>query len=148
MLYPSTGQVKQIREAARCDEIKVVIPVDDPKHSGHHYRGIFTRLAGYSREFLGGSVEIFLHPTHFVCCLYHYFINPQQSISIPIGFISTDPRKIETARKYIIQGPLNETQYVGLLNQKKEAFETAESLIGEFSFLNYSVWPRKSYSEN
>lgn len=139
---PSVGQVKQIREATRCDEIKVVIPVDDDlKRSGHIYRGIFTRLAGYQREFLGGSVEIFLHPTQFVCCLYHYFMNPQQSISIPIGFISTDPRKIETARKYVIQGPLNETQYVGLLNQKKEDFETGESLIEEFSFLNYSVWP-------
>lgn len=142
--HPNVGQVKQIGESVRYDEIKVVIPVDDdPKRSGHIYRGIFTRLAGYQKGFLGGSVEIFLHPTQFVCCLYHYFMNPQQSISIPIGFISTDLRKIEIARKYIMKGPLNETQYVGLLNQKKEAVETREPLIEEFSFLNYSVWPRK-----
>lgn len=59
---------------------------------------------------MAGRLELMLYPTGFMVALYHLSIPGDQGLWAPIGFISTQPRHIETAHK-LLQRALARSRY-------------------------------------
>lgn len=62
----------------------------------HFYRSGMTEGA-----LMGGRVELMMYPTGFLVALYHLSLPGSSGLWAPIGFISTQPKHLDTAQKLI-----------------------------------------------
>ncbi|MGA2605881.1 MAG: hypothetical protein ABSH01_00320 [Terriglobia bacterium] len=93
----------------------------------HRYN--FVRLFGTGGEILGGKCELFLVPNKFVVVLFHY--THDYPIPIPLGFVSSDTGRVETARLIFEQLTTGKHKAYPLNRDSKEEID----LKKEFSAL-------------
>ena len=94
------------------------------------YRDTFSKLYGTSAQLLGGNIEIFLLPQRFVCALFHF--HQDHPISIPIGFISSDPVHLAAATD-LIQRRIVERHGIASLHNTSR--QDGADIRKEFEFL-------------
>tara|TARA_X000001388_G_C2234829_1_gene124831 strand:- start:1244 stop:2722 length:1479 start_codon:yes stop_codon:yes gene_type:complete len=69
---------------------------------------------GLNKYIGNGQIEIFLIPGVLVACTFHFLIENHYPLSLPIGFVTTDHKRIESIEKYLIEifdNPANVNNY-------------------------------------
>lgn len=94
------------------------------------YRNTFPKLYGTAAQLMGGNIEIFLLPEKFVCALFHY--HQDHPISIPVGFISSDPAHLDAAVN-LIQNRIIERS--GIFSLQNSSGHNSSDARKEFEFL-------------
>jgi hypothetical protein len=116
------------------NELKILLPVEDGQQD-YIYSNSFETY-GYIKPIMNGQLEILLYAPYFVCVLFHYhYPTTFSSISIPIGFVSENPEKVEIARKLISEHLQNNKNYQGKLGRNKNK---ENNFKDDFCFLNLS----------
>lgn len=72
----------------------------------------FSRPAMNDGALMAGRVELMLYPTGFVVAVYHLSLSGSSGLWAPIGFISTQPKHLDTAHK-LIQSVMGRRRYGG-----------------------------------
>jgi hypothetical protein len=93
---------------------------------------------GYIQPIMGGHLEILLYAPYFVCVLFHYYhaSGSFSSVSIPVGFMSENPEKVEKVRKLIFEHLQSNKNYRGKLGRDKNE---QNNFKDDFCFLNFSL---------
>ena len=96
---------------------------------------------------IGGRLELMIYPTAFVAVLFHISLPGNSGLWLPMGFISTLPRHLDTAHKILCRS-MGTGRYAGLARfkasepqQKSQTFEEA------CSFLSYDSLSTRSQNE-
>jgi len=87
---------------------------------------------------MAGRLELLLYPTGFMMALYHFPIPGSNGLWVPIGFISTQPKHLDTAHK-LIQSAMARKRYGrrAKFNHKDDR-QVPTSFEEGCSFLQYS----------
>lgn len=72
------------------------------KERAFKYRDLFQYLFSMDTCFMDGKLELLLIPEIMVCVLFHFHLE-HQPISIPLGFISSEPEHLEIASTLLIE---------------------------------------------
>ena len=116
------------------NELKILLPVEDAQQD-YIYSYSF-KTYGYTKPIMNGQLEILLYAPYFVCVLFHYYYPTTfSSVSIPIGFVSENPEKVEIARKLIFEHLKSNKNYQGKLGRDKNDINDFKD---DFCFLNIS----------
>ena len=116
------------------NELKILLPVEDAQQD-YIYSYSF-KTYGYTKPIMNGQLEILLYAPYFVCVLFHYYYPTTfSSVSIPIGFVSENPEKVEIARKLIFEHLQSNKNYQGKLGRDKNDINDFKD---DFCFLNIS----------
>ncbi len=116
------------------NELKILLPVEDAQQD-YIYSNSFETY-GYTKPIMNGQLEVLLYAPYFVCVLFHYYYPTTfSSVSIPIGFISENAEKVETARKLIFEHLQSNKNYQGKLGKNKN---DNNDFKNDFCFLNIS----------
>jgi len=118
-------------------DLKILLPIEEGQRNYSIDTNKF-KTYGYTQPIMGGHLEVLLYAPYFVCVLFHYYqsCSSFSSVSIPIGFISENPEKVEKARRLIFEHLQNNRNYQGKLGKNKNE---QNKFKDDFSFLNYSL---------
>jgi hypothetical protein len=72
----------------------------------------FSRSPLNNRPLMAGRIELMLYPTGFVIATYHLSLPGSSGLWVPMGFISTLPKHVDTAHK-LIQRTMARQRYGG-----------------------------------
>ncbi|ALG67240.1 hypothetical protein [Beggiatoa leptomitoformis] len=117
-------------------ELKILLPIEEEQKNYLIDTNGFETY-GYVQPIMGGHLEVFLYAPYFVCVLFHYYqvSGSFSSVSIPIGFISENPEKVEKARKLIFEYLQSDQNYRGKEKNKNEQPNFKE----DFYFLDFQL---------
>lgn len=79
-------------------KLKVLFLCDNPQREWeicNRYRSHIKNAFSYSKTFYGGSVEILMIPGVIASTVFHYVLPDRPYLSFPIGYTTTDARKIQ-----------------------------------------------------
>ena len=86
---------------------------------------------------MSGRLELMLYPTAFVAAIYHVSLPGNSGLWLPIGFISTLPRHLDTAHKLLRQS-MGTGRYGGRARfSQAESRGSPQSFEEACPFLNY-----------
>ena len=95
---------------------------------------------------MGGRLEILLYPTGFMTALYHLSVADDCGLWIPIGFISTLPKHLDTAHE-LLKKAMSGNRYGGTATWSTRK-NSSQSFEENCSFLNYCKIKTLSSSTN
>lgn len=127
--------VSNISESEK--DIKILIPIEEGQRDYLIDTNKFETY-GYTQPIMGGHLEILVYAPYFVCVLFHYYQSSSSfsSVSVPIGFMSENPEKVEKAKKLIFEHLQSNRNYQGKLGRDRNE---QNSFKDDFSFLNLSI---------
>ncbi len=107
----------------------------------------FYRSQGGNERIMSGRLELMLYPTAFVAALYHVSLPGNSGLWLPVGFISTIPRHLDTAHKLLRQS-MGAGRYNGRAQFKQTDLRIAgQSFEEACPFLNYDSLSTKANQE-
>lgn len=104
----STDSLFLLANAEQGQESEVVSRFRVPQLNELH----FSRPALNDGALMAGRVELMLYPTGFVVAVYHLSLSGSSGLWAPIGFISSQPKHLDTAHK-LIQSVMGRRRYGG-----------------------------------
>ncbi len=107
----------------------------DKNRVANTYKDLFPRLFATTDSIMGGNFELFLFEDKFMCAMFHFHIM-HHPVTVPIGFFSSLPAHLETAKRLVSKQLLNKGNIV-MLNGVQKELTFNES--NEFAFLQDQV---------
>ncbi|MCU0553491.1 MAG: hypothetical protein MUF17_01805, partial [Syntrophales bacterium] len=96
---------------------------------------------------MGGRLELMMYPTAFVAVMFHMSLPGNSGLWLPIGFISTLPRHLDTAHKVLCRA-MGTGRYAGRARFRPADSQGASQAFEEAcSFLSYDSVSTKSQQD-
>ena len=100
-----------------------------------------------NEQIMGGRLELMMYPTAFVAVMFHMSLPGNSGLWLPIGFISTLPRHLDTAQKVLCRA-MGAGRYAGRARFRPADSQGASQAFDEAcSFLSYDSVSTKSQQD-